>query len=219
METSQGWKWQHLSCQMPHRVDEKRAGQMSWPQSRLQQFSFIAVPLRAVNVWFLISVLTPLHHLLFVIALSDVNQDLINNTIWFSFYSFFINFYVRVALSYNKYIAARAIIILKYILKPVFLDLRSNIIIFFVFFRSMPLVPLKCVTESWEGSLKYRVRNTDLFLATFADWKSLCFFRILLTGSEVKVWQKSTKHGFHRVLSMVSNVTYHFLNSLSGNFF
>ena len=74
----------------------------------------------------------PLHHLLFVIALSDVNQDLINNTICFSFYSFFINFYIRIALSYmyNRCVAAKAI--LKYILKPVFLVLRSNVIIFFV---------------------------------------------------------------------------------------
>ena len=72
----------------------------------------------------------------------------------------------------------------------------------------MPLVPLKCVTESWEGSLKYRVRNTGLFSATFADWKSLCFFRILLTGSKVKVWQRKYK-------SWTPNVTYHFFNSLS----
>ena len=68
---------------MPHSGDEKRAGQTSCLQSTLKQFSFIAVPLPAVmcDFLFLYSCLSIIKWiLLFVMALSDANQDLINNT-------------------------------------------------------------------------------------------------------------------------------------------
>ena len=162
----------------------------SWANVR-PHFLFIAVPLPAVmcDFWFLNSCLSIIY--CFVIALSDVNQDLINNTICFSFYSFVVNFYIRIALSYlhNRCVALKAI--LKYILINQYFWFWGLILLYFLLFRSMPLVPLKCVTESWEGSLKYRVRNTGLFLATFADSKSLCFFRILKAGSRVKLWQRN----------------------------
>ena len=48
----------------------------------------------------------PVHHLLFVIALSDVNQDLINNTNnMILILIIFISFYIHIALSYILFIA------------------------------------------------------------------------------------------------------------------